>query len=365
MRSGTDLAARFYTGGTTGSPKGVMLSHSGLIMSALSLGALLGLRPSSVHYCGPPLFHIAAGMVIVQLALVGGTHLIIDRFDPATALAAMDKHRVTQALLVPSMIGMVLDRMEQGQTLPDLQTVVYGASPIAEALLRRAMAVFPHTRFFQVYGQTELSPAATLLSYEDHILEGPLARRLKSAGQAIPCCDVEVTDEAGRPLPQGGVGEIRVRGPNVMLGYWNLPQQTAATLVNGWCRTGDAGFFDEDRYLYVVDRVKDMIVSGGENVYSAEVENAVAKHSAVHACAVIGIPSERWGEEVHAIVILKEDVSLTVEALRAHCKELIADYKCPRSITIRREPLPHSAVGKVLKSELRAPFWGGKGRQVN
>jgi acyl-CoA synthetase (AMP-forming)/AMP-acid ligase II len=167
------------------------------------------------------------------------------------------------------MIGMVLDRMEQGQTLPDLQTVVYGASPIAEALLRRAMTVFANTRFFQVYGQTELSPAATLLSHEDHILEGPLARRLKSAGQAIPCCDVEVTDEAGRPLPQGCVGEIRVRGPNVMLGYWNLPQQTAETLVNGWCRTGDAGFFDEDRYLYVVDRVKDMIVSGGENVYSA------------------------------------------------------------------------------------------------
>jgi acyl-CoA synthetase (AMP-forming)/AMP-acid ligase II len=232
-------------------------------------------------------------------------------------------------------------------------------------VLIRAMAALPQCNFTQAYGQTELSPVATLLPAEYHVLEGERAGRLKSAGYAAMCNEIQIVDSAGNEVARGTVGEVRARGPNTMLGYWGKPKETAATLRDGWVHTGDAAYMDDEGFIYIVDRLKDMIVSGGENVYSCEVENAVTKHSAVAQCAVIGIPSDKWGEAVHAIVILKAGEQATAQAIIEHCHTLIAGYKCPRSIEFRTEPLPLSGAGKVLKRELRAPFWEGKNRQVN
>jgi acyl-CoA synthetase (AMP-forming)/AMP-acid ligase II len=364
-RCGNDLASIYYTGGTTGVAKGVMLSHGGLILSALSYSPCLLATGSTVHCHIAPLFHLAAGAMLVRVSLVGGTHLIVERFDPATAVATMAAHRATEVLFVPTMLSMVLDELDRtGISLPSISTIVYGASPISETVLKRALAAFPTARFNQLYGQTELSPVATLLAHEDHVQVGVLARRLKSAGTPVPLCDVEVTDEAGEPVEAGVVGEIRVRGPNVMLGYWNKPEQTAATLVNRWCRTGDMGHFDEDRYLYISDRAKDMIISGGENVYSIEVEKAICGHPGVKECAVIGIPDDRWGEAVHAVIVFNKGQAVSLEELREFCRGLIADYKCPRGMTVRTDPLPLSAVGKLDKKLLRAPFWAGRDRGV-
>ncbi len=198
-----------------------------------------------------------------------------------------------------------------------------------------------------------------------HAIEGPKAGKLASAGRAAICCEIEIVDIEDREAPRGTVGEIRVRGPNTMLGYWNKPKETAAALREGWVYTGDAGRMDEEGFVYVVDRVKDMIVSGGENIYSVEVENAIVKHPAVSQCAVIGIPHDVWGEAVHALVILKPGQRATSEDIIAHCHTLIANYKCPRSIEFRAEPFPLSGAGKVLKRELRRPYWEGRSRQVN
>jgi acyl-CoA synthetase (AMP-forming)/AMP-acid ligase II len=230
------------------------------------------------------------------------------------------------------------------------------------------MEKFSNCRFYQSFGQTELCPVCTILSSQYHTTEGPYSGKLMSVGQATPACEIKIVDPAdmeNKPLPVGEVGEVLVKGPITMLGYWENPEQTAATIQDGWVRMGDGGYFDEDGFLFVVDRMKDMIVSGGENVYSAEVENAVTKHPDVAACAVIGIPSDKWGESVHAIVILQEGATATEDEIKEFCRTRIADYKCPKSVEIRTEPLPLSAANKVLKTELRKPFWGDKKRSVN
>jgi acyl-CoA synthetase (AMP-forming)/AMP-acid ligase II len=249
--------------------------------------------------------------------------------------------------------------------LSSLRYLIYGDSPMPEALLREAMRALPACQFVQVYGQTELSPIGTILTPEYHTFEGPRAGKLASAGRAAACCEVQVVSAAGIAVPAGTVGEIRVRGFNTMLGYWNMPEETAARLRDGWVYTGDVGRMDEDGFLYVVDREADVIISGGENVYTTEVENACAAHPAVSQCAVIGIPDEKLGEAVHAIVILKDGHHASAEDLVAHCRRVIAGYKCPRSVEFRVGPLPLSALGKVLKRELRNPFWEGRSRQVN
>jgi acyl-CoA synthetase (AMP-forming)/AMP-acid ligase II len=233
------------------------------------------------------------------------------------------------------------------------------------AMALAEIAAFPNCRFTQAYGQTELSPIATLLLPEHHVLEGPNAGRLNSAGRPAACNEVEIVDPNDVEVPRGTVGEIRCRGPNTMLGYWNKPQETAAALRDGWVYTGDAGYMDDEGFVFIVDRLKDMIVSGGENVFSAEVENAVFNHSAVAQCAVVAIPSAEWGEAVHAIVILKEGCAATAGEIIAYCRREIAHYKCPRSVEFRTEPFPLSGAGKVLKRELRAPYWERQMRQVS
>jgi acyl-CoA synthetase (AMP-forming)/AMP-acid ligase II len=365
-RTGPDLAGIFYTGGTTGFPKGVMLSHGSLWASAAAASTFVPRILDAVVLHAAPMFHLAAFGGVMGALLTGARHVIIPRFDPGLVLETIERHKVTNVALVPTMIRMLVTHPNLPRTdLSSLRHLAYGASPMPEALLREAMRALQGCQFFQAYGQTELSPVATILAPEYHTFEGPKAGKLASAGRVSPCCEVQVVDPSGSELPRGTVGEIRVQGLNAMLGYWNKPEETAATLRGGWVHTGDAGWMDEEGFLYVVDRVKDMIISGGENVYTAEVENACVSHPAVSQCAVIGIPDDEWGEAVHAIVILKDGQRVTASDLIGHCHGLIAGYKCPRSVETRTDPFPLSGVGKVLKRELRKPYWGTRDRQVN
>jgi long-chain acyl-CoA synthetase len=360
-----DLAALFYTGGTTGRSKGVMLSHFSLMSNFLCTCATVPMAEDTVFLHSPPMFHLSDGSRVIGVTLMGGTHVIVPFFSPENVVAAVAAHGVTEAVFVPTMFGML---REYAKTHPvdftSLRLVAYGASPISEALLRQAIEMFPNARFRQAYGQTELSPAATILEPRFHQPSGEGKSYLRSAGRAIVGVDVKIVDEAMDERPSGDIGEIAVRSPGVMLGYWNLPELTAATIVDGWLRTGDAGYMDEEGFVYLVDRVKDMIVSGGENVFSAEVENALSAHPHVVECAVIGVPDDRWGERVHAIVRLRGDVGVPAEELIEHCRLLIAGYKCPRSVEFRSEPLPLSGAGKILKTELRKAYWREGGRRI-
>jgi long-chain acyl-CoA synthetase len=365
MRAGADLAGIFYTGGTTGRSKGVMLSHRNLMVNALNtLGE--GLFPgSSIYLHAAPMFHLANGAAMYSLLLSGGSNVIIQGFSPETAMNAIQTERVTDVLLVPTMIQMLVDHPALGSyDLSSLRNIVYGASPISEALLDRAMVALPGVQFTQAYGMTELSPMATLLPWKDHNADGRAKGRHRGAGRATLDCEVRIVDADDKPVPSGTVGEIVVRGDNVMMGYWERPEETARAVIDGWMHTGDGGYMDEDGFIYVVDRVKDMIISGGENVYSVEVENAIAQHPAVAQCAVIGIPSAQWGEQVHAVVVTRSGGQVSEEELIAFCRTLIAGYKCPRSVDISGTPLPLSGAGKVLKRELRRPFWESRARQV-
>jgi long-chain acyl-CoA synthetase len=363
--SGDALAVIFYTGGTTGHSKGVMLSHDGLIVNFLAMNLVAPYGPHPVFLHSPPMFHLADAAAIIGITIMAGTHVIVPGFDPVVVVRAIREHGVTALVLVPTMIGM-LDAYvrEKGADLGSVSELKYGASPISVALLHRALEMFPNARLCQAYGQTELSPVATILPHEWHKTNGPEARLLRSAGRAIPGVEVRIVDPDMNTVPAGSVGEIAVRGPNVMLGYWKNPDLTAKTIVDGWLRTGDAGYMDAEGFLFIVDRVKDMIVSGGENVYSAEVENALAQHPAVLECAVIGVPDSKWGERVHAFIRFREGAAASEDELIVHCESVIASYKRPRSFTIRTDPLPLSGAGKILKTELRKPFWADHGRNI-
>ena len=365
-RGNDDLAGIYYTGGTTGFPKGVMLTHTNLWSSAIALTSIINLQEDHRVLHAAPMFHLADGAMTQGGMLAGATHVFIPMFTPTGTVKAISDKKATHALLVPVMIQMVInDPSIKEADLSSLEFVLYGASPIAEAVLVQAMETLPQADFAQGYGQTELAPLATMLSPKYHTTEGPFAGKLKSAGQAIPCVEINIVDANGNGLPLGEIGEIAVKGPNAMVGYWNKPEETAVSLRNGWVHTGDAGYMDDEGFVFLVDRVKDMIVSGGENVYSAEVENAVSNHPAVGQVVVIGIPSKEWGEQVHAEVILKEGQTATEADIIAKTKEYIANYKCPRSVTFRTEPFPLSGAGKLLKRDVRKPYWEGKDRQIN
>ncbi len=362
-RRNDDLAAVCYTGGTTGFPKGVMLSHTNLIASALGLvGTCDQIGQVCLH--AAPMFHAADILQFCGALLVGASHVVIPAFEPLAALAAIQDEGVTDTLLVPTMIQMLADHPRRGEfRLDTLQRLYYGASVISEAVLVRATRAMPATRFVQVYGMTELSPMVTILPSRYHTEAGRALGKLRSAGQASITAEVRVVGPDDRELPRGEVGEVVARGPQLMLGYWNKPEETASALRGGWMHTGDSAYMDEDGFIFIVDRMKDMIISGGENVYSAEVENAVAAHPAVASCAVIGIPDPVYGEAVHAVVVLKPGLSVEALTLREHCRTLIAGYKCPRSVEFR-DQLPVSGAGKVLKRELRKPYWQDSERKV-
>ena len=365
-RGNDDLVGIYYTGGTTGFPKGVMLTHSAMWSSAAALVICIGIKDTDRVLHAAPMFHLADGAMTQGGIIAGATHVFLPMFSPEGTISAIEKNKVTHSLLVPVMIQMTINHPTvKTADLSSLSFILYGASPIAEAVLVQAMETFPQAKFAQGYGQTELSPLATMLSPEYHVTTGPKAGKLKSAGQAITCVEIKIADENGTSLPNGEIGEIAVKGPNAMTGYWNKPEETAVSLRNGWVHTGDAGYMDDEGFVFLVDRVKDMIVSGGENVYSAEVENAAMNHPAVDQVIVIGIPSDEWGEQVHAEVILKEGMNATPEEIINKTKEYIANYKCPRSISFRTEPFPLSGAGKILKREVRKVYWEGKERQIN
>jgi long-chain acyl-CoA synthetase len=362
LSGGDDLAGIFYTGGTTGRSKGVMLSHRNLVANAAMVVPAVGYRADSVYIHAAPMFHLADGMSTFAVTMLGGRHVFIPRFDPADLLAEAERNRVTHAVLVPTMIGAVVGHPGVARhDLSSLRVVAHGASPMPDALRKRAAAVLPGVRFLHVYGMTEAAPLATAMDL--HVQ--PEGERLRSCGRPALLVEVRIADAEDREVPRGTVGEVQVRGPNVMLGYWDQPAATRAALRGGWYHTGDGGRMDEDGYVYVVDRLKDMIITGGENVYSAEVENAIATHEGVAEVAVIGIPDERWGEAVHAVVVPRPGRVLAAEEVVGHCRGLIAGYKCPRSVEVREEPLPLSGAGKVLKTRLREPFWAGRERQVS
>jgi acyl-CoA synthetase (AMP-forming)/AMP-acid ligase II len=362
-RSDGDMAGIFYTGGTTGFPKGVVQSHGALWASAIGSLPEFQMNRSSIYLHVAPMFHVADFAGGMGATMCCGTHVILQAFDPGQVLDALGKERITHSLMVPSMIKMVLNHPDAASAdLSSVHTVAYGASPMPAPTLEQFMKTWPTVGLVQAYGQTELAPIVTMLAREDHVAG---SEKLKSAGRPTAVNEVRIEDEDGNDAPQGTSGEIVVRGPHTMTSYWNKPEETAKALKDGWVYTGDAGYFDEEGYLFIVDRVKDMVVTGGENVFTTEVENAVMSHDAVQDVAVIGVPHEEWGEAVHAIVILHEGKTVNETELVAHCRELIAGYKLPKGITLRTEPMPLSGAGKVLKTELRKPFWEGRDRQIN
>jgi len=363
--AGDELLGVFYTGGTTGTPKGVMLSHRNVCASGLALLAEGLFQEGAVGLHAAPMFHLADMMVSTGLLLRGGTHVMIPAFKPELVLHAIAATKVTDTLLVPAMLQALVDHPSlKDHELGSLRNLLYGASPASESLLDRAMQALPSAAFYQGYGMTEVAAVASVLPPSQHLPAARAQGRLRSAGRGACHVQLRVVDAEDKELPRGQIGEVIVRGPNVMLGYLNKPEATQAALRGGWMHTGDMGTMDEEGYITIVDRLKDMIISGGENIYCVEVENAIAKHPAVASCAVIGIPSQEWGELVHAVVVLKPGQSLSQDTLYAHCKSLIAGYKCPRSLELI-EALPISGAGKVLKTELRKPHWEGQAKAVN
>jgi acyl-CoA synthetase (AMP-forming)/AMP-acid ligase II len=300
------------------------------------------------------MFHLADCSATFALTDAGGTHAFMPRFDPVVMMRLIQDLGVTNSILVPAMIGMLVNHPSIGDyDLASLRGLMYGGQCISEAILRRAIDCLPRCGFLQAYGMTELSPVATFLPARYHTTEGPYAGRLRAAGRAAQTAEIRIVDDQDREVPRGTVGQIIVRGPMVMQGYWNQPRLTAGALQGGWMHTGDGGYMDDEGFVFVVDRIKDMIITGGENVYSAEVENAIYQHPAVAMCAVIGVPDEQWGERVHAVVVVKPGQSVSGPDLIAHCRQLIAGYKCPRTVDVRTEALTLSGAGKVLKTVLR------------
>ncbi|MDA1098763.1 MAG: long-chain-fatty-acid--CoA ligase [Proteobacteria bacterium] len=360
-----DLAMLYYTGGTTGRSKGVMLSQHNVLYNALQFAPKVGYRSHSVYLHAAPMFHIADGTCTYAIATSAGSSVIIPGFEPAMALRAIQDHKISITLWVPTMVNMAVHYPGVEEfDLSSLIDMMYGASPMPEAVVRRAMEVMPHTRFHHAYGQTESAPILTMLEPDRHVLDPDLSK-LGSCGQALMGVELRIVDEDDNEVPAGTVGEICARGDNIMLGYWQQPELTAHALRNGWLHTGDGARMDADGFVYIVDRVKDMIISGGENVYSVEVEDAVYRHEAVAECAVIGIPHEKWGEQVHAIIRQHEGQNVDAQSIIDHCHALIAAFKCPRSVEFRTDPLPLSGAGKILKSTLRDPFWADRDKAVN
>ena len=364
-RGGDDLAGIVYTGGTTGRSKGVMLSHGNLAANAMNTVAQLELSPADVYLHAAPMFHLADGLATWAVTMVAGTHVFVPRFEPAAVLSAVQEHHVNFVVLVPTMLQMLVDSPEHDRfDLSSWTKVFYGASPMPVPLLRRGLEMLPACRFWGAYGMTELAPIATILGPEYHRPDSP-PDILRSVGQVILGHELRIVDENDTALPPGAVGEIVVRGPSVMQGYWNLEEETRRALRGGWMHSGDVAYMDDNGFVYIVDRAKDMIVTGGENVYTAEVERAIYEHPGVSECAVIAVPSEQWGEAVHAIVVRQPGCNPSETEIIAHCHEQIAGYKCPRTIEFREAPLPLSGAGKVLKNELREPYWQGRKRRVH
>ncbi|MDO6459671.1 long-chain-fatty-acid--CoA ligase [Granulosicoccaceae sp. 1_MG-2023] len=349
-----DILLLCYTGGTTGRSKGVMLTHINQFTNAMGGLASYDMRERETHLMTGPMFHTAAASRVFTASMTGTHTVIMSHFDVLELMKLVQRYRINTMQLVPTTLQMMFDHPALGDfDLSSLRLITYGAAPMPVALLERALKLLPGTSFAQSYGMTEASPVVTVLDARDHSLEPARLARLESVGRAVFHNQVRIVDDARRVLPAGQVGEVAVKGSNVMKGYWRAPELTRDVLQDGWYYTGDSGYLDEDGYLFLAGRIKDMIVSGGENVYPIEVENALSRHPGVAECAVIGVPHEKWGESVHAVIRLFEPGSHSEDEIIDYCRGQIAHYKCPTAVSFFEEPLPVSSVNKILKSKIK------------
>lgn len=356
-----DIAFLMYTSGTTGLPKGVMLSSGNYLCKATGIAKEWRFSADSVSLAVMPMFHMAgSGWVLVGL-YEGATTVVLRDVDPVAILDSIARHRITNLLLVPAVIQMMLAAPSvEDAEFSSVRAIVYGASPITDDVLIRGLERFK-CEFLQVYGMTETTGSVTQLDEHDPIGRPHL---LRSCGKPFPWVEVRIVDDQGRDVPVGTIGEVWTRSAQNMLGYWNNPAATAATITgDGWLKTGDAGYVDRDGFIYLHDRKKDMIVSGGENVYPIEVENALMTHPGVDDVAVVGVPDDKWGEAVKAIVVAAAGIAPTEAELIAYARERLAGFKLPKSVDFV-EVLPRNPSGKLLKRELREPYWAGVDRRI-
>ena len=344
----------FYTSGTTGRPKGVMLSHSNLLANAMGTGPLYDYSHKDVVLFSGPMFHLATGGRVYTSVLYGTTMIIQSKFEVVGMMELVQDQHVTTATFVPTMMQMILDHPRFADfDFSSVRCLTYGSAPMPVALMKRLMAAIPGVVFSQAYGMTEASPVITMMTPEDHRTDDEDLSRLASVGKPVPYCDIRIFDEDDNPVPQGQTGEVVVRGPQIMHGYWQRPEETERALRGGFYHTGDAGYFDDDGYLFLVGRKKEMVISGGENIYPIETENCLAKHPAVANSAVLGLPHPKWGEMLFAAVSLKPGHKITEDELIAFCRSRIAGYKVPKSILIWDGPLPLNPANKIDKLTIR------------
>jgi fatty-acyl-CoA synthase len=363
-----DPILQLYTSGTTGHPKGVLLSNANLTRLRVE-GIAAGLTYYTDYRAGDcmmvamPIAHIG-GTGTFSLALLAGIRCRFEaEFTPGGVLAAIEAG-TTHMFLVPAALQMVIQHPQAASTdFSNLRYLIYGAAPMPLELLKQAVQTMPNTQFLQAYGMTETTGTVSILPPEDHSLEGN--QRMRSAGKALPGVEIAVRGPDNVEVPRGDIGEVCIRSPSNTAGYWKLPEATAKTIdADGWLHTGDAGVMDEDGYVYIQDRIKDMIISGGENVYPAEVESAIYGHPAIAEVAVIGVPSAKWGEEVKACVVAKPGMEIDPADVIAWTRERIAAFKAPKSVDVI-PVMPRNASGKILRRELRAPYWEGQERQIS
>jgi long-chain acyl-CoA synthetase len=354
------ILALIYTSGTTGRPKGVMVTHANILADINNFNYWMRYTEGGVYLHAAPIFHIADFPAMFAAPSFGKCQVTIPKFSPESFCEAVQRERVTHTVLVPTMINLLMQFLETKKyDLSSLQVLAYGGSPMAPELIRKTRNLLPNVKLVQVYGLSE-SGFLTGLQDQEHS-----ENRLTSCGRPSPGIDLQVTDESGKQVEAGKPGELVARGANIMRGYWNNPGETVLAIRNGSFRTGDIGYQDSDGYFYIVDRAKDMIVTGGENVYSGEVEAVIYAHPAVREAAVFGIPDPKWGELVMACVVLKPGIALTVDELVAHCRQSLASYKIPRRVEFLDTELPKSGSGKILKRVLREQSWARQERAVS
>jgi long-chain acyl-CoA synthetase len=361
----SDVAFQLYSSGTTGRPKGVMLTNDNFLGILPSARDLWAMNEHAINLVAMPLFHIGGSGWATAGQYNGCKSIILrETVDVGGIVKMIGEHRITHAFMVPALLAFTLMVPDIDKAdFSSLKLIAYGASPISEQVLAASLKTFK-CDFIQVYGLTETTGVVTMLMHEDHDVDGPKKHLLRSCGKPSMGIELKIVDEKGKEVPAGDVGEIIIRSKQVMKGYWNMPEETAKSIRNGWFYTGDAGYKDKEGYVYIHDRVKDMIVSGGENVYPAEVENALMKHPAIQDVAVIGIPDDRWGEVPLAIVVRKAGVEVTEDDIVAFGRTQLAGFKTPKKVAWI-DALPRNPSGKILKKDLRAPYWQGRTRQVN